>query len=356
VVCVAGPSFKKTIGVGFEKGDLLWTSDFESPHPFFFRDVLYLVPRVAAPAAACRQVEPMTGKMRDQFNLGVIGSCTRLTVTPNQFFYRPGGGEGRTVYVDLGTRKLADYEGVVRPGCFDGVVPANGRLYWMPLACDCWQVHGTFSMAPRVALKKAIALPESPAWTAPAASAPAARDDWPMFRANSAGTATVPAAVPKNVRQLWRQRLPGGGLTAPVCAQRRVFVGGIDGTVSALDAASGKILWQASSLAAIVHPPAYWNGRIVFGSCDGFLYCLDASDGRMLGRMQLAPETRLVNIWTGWCRRGLWAAGLSCATTGSPTRRPEALPRTAPSPLRWTSPLEGFAGAKHTRWIGGNRD
>jgi outer membrane protein assembly factor BamB len=296
VVCIAGPPFKRTIGVGFEKGDLLWTSNFESPHAFFFKDVLYVVPRVAAPAAACRQVEPMTGKVLDQFSLGVIGSCTRLTVTPHQFFYRPGGGEGRTVYVDISTRKLADYEGVVRPGCFDGVVPANGRLYWMPLACDCWQVHGTFSMAPRAAWKEPIAPPESPAWAAPASGAPAARDDWPMFRANSAGTATVPAAVPKKVRELWRQRLPGGGLTAPVCAQGRVFVGGTDGTVRALDATIGKALWQASSHAAVVHPPAYWNGRVVFGSCDGFLYCLDASDGRVLGRTELAPEKRFVNI------------------------------------------------------------
>jgi hypothetical protein len=117
-----------------------------------------------------------------------------------------------------------------------------------------------------------------------------------MFRANAAGTATVPAAIPRKVRQLWRERLPGGGLTAPVCAQGRVFVAGADGTVRALDAASGKALWQASAWAAVVHPPAYWKGRVVFGSCDGFLYCLDASDGRLLGRTELAPEKRLVNI------------------------------------------------------------
>jgi len=296
VVCIAGPPFRKTIGVGLEKGELLWALNLESPHPFFFEDTLYVVDRVAARTAACRQIEPLTGKVLGQFGLGVIGSCTRLTVTPNQFFYRPGGGEGRTVYVDIGARKLADYEGVVRPGCFDGVVPANGRLYWMPLACDCWQVHGTFSMAPRSALKQRTSPAASPAWASPASSEPAARDDWPMFRADSAGTATISAAIPKKVRPLWRQRLPGGGLTAPVCAKGRVFVGGSDGTVRALDAANGKILWQVSSRAAVVHPPAYWNGRVVFGSCDGFLYCLDASNGRLLGRIELAPEKRWVNI------------------------------------------------------------
>ena len=193
-------------------------------------------------------------------------------------------------------QRVADYEGIVRPGCFDGVVPANGRLYWMPLACDCWQVHGTFCMAPRMALKEPIPTAETPAWAAPASSAPAAEDDWPMFRANAAGTATVAAAVGQKASELWRRRLPAGDLTAPVCAAGRVFVGGNDGTVRALDAASGKPLWQASSHAAVLHPPAFFNGRVVFGSCDGALYNVDASDGRRLGRTELAPEKRMVNI------------------------------------------------------------
>lgn len=296
VVCIAGPSFKNTICIGIEKGNLLWTSDNTSPHPFFFDNALYVIPRVANPTALCQKVDPLTGKVFDEFSLGVIGSCTRLTVTPNQFYYRPGGGEGRTVYVDMATRKLAPYEGVVRPGCFDGVVPANGRLYWMPLACDCWQVHGTFCMAPRSPLKVPSTPNKVSDWGAPVSSIPAARDDWPVFRANSSGTATVPAALPQSVKELWRQRLPGGDLTAPVCVKGRVFVGATDGSVRALDSASGDILWQFSSHAAVLHPPAYWNGRIVFGSCDGALYCVDASNGRLLGRVELAPEKRFVNI------------------------------------------------------------
>jgi outer membrane protein assembly factor BamB len=90
--------------------------------------------------------------------------------------------------------------------------------------------------------------------------------------------------------------LPGGELTAPACAGGRVFVGGSDGTVRALDAADGNIVWQVSSHTAVLYPPAYWNGRAVFGSCDGSLYCVDASDGRVLGRVELAPEKRFVNI------------------------------------------------------------
>jgi hypothetical protein len=81
-----------------------------------------------------------------------------------------------------------------------------------------------------------------------------------------------------------------------VCVNGRLFVGATDGTVWALDANNGETLWQASSRAAVLHPPAYWNGRVIFGSCDGALYGLDASDGRLLGRIELAPQKRFVNI------------------------------------------------------------
>jgi outer membrane protein assembly factor BamB len=306
VVCLAGPQFKTTIGLSFENGDLLWSSNLQSPHPFFVGDTLYVMPRVANPAAACQKVDPLTGNVLEQFSLGVIGSCTRVTVTPSQFFYRPGGGEGRTVYVDLAEKKLADYEGVVRPGCFDGVVPANGRLYWTPLACDCWQVHGTFCMAPRTALPERTAI-ESVAWGQASKDTPAGKDDWPMFRANSAGTAIVSASVPRKMTERWRQRVSASDCSAPVCAAGRVYVGAGDGTVTALDAANGKAVWGANSRAAVLGPPAYWKGRVVFGSCDGSLYCVDAADGRELGRLEVAPEKRFVNIMnrfmSAWPRR-----------------------------------------------------
>ena len=85
-------------------------------------------------------------------------------------------------------------------------------------------------------------------------------------------------------------------LTAPIAVGRRVFVGGGDGSVWGLSAADGETLWTASSRAAVVHPPAYWNGRLVFGSCDGFLYAVDAANGHVLGATEIAPERRFVNV------------------------------------------------------------
>ena len=69
VVCIAGPSFRKTIAVDFKKGELLWSADISSGHPFFFGDALYIVPRVANPSAFCRKIDPMTGKVLDEFKV-----------------------------------------------------------------------------------------------------------------------------------------------------------------------------------------------------------------------------------------------------------------------------------------------
>jgi outer membrane protein assembly factor BamB len=66
--------------------------------------------------------------------------------------------------------------------------------------------------------------------------------------------------------------------------------------VQALGADRGDVLWQLPTNAAVVSPPAYWNGRVVAGSCDGILYCADAVDGQLLGQVQIAPQKRFVNI------------------------------------------------------------
>ena len=296
VVCIAGPPFKKAIGVSLTNGDLLWTADLDSPHPFFCQDALYLVPRVASPVATCRKLDPTTGKVLEQFALGVTGSCTRLTATPNQFFYRPGAGEGRTVYVDLQTEKLSDYEGSRASELFRRgggrqravVLDAAG----MRLLAGAWHVlDGAASGLEGAAGGGGIA-PLGRAHLDGSGGAGRLADaprrlggDGDRARRHCEEGASAVAAAARG-RRLDRADLARG----------RVFVGKADGTVQALDAVSGKSLWRASSQAAVVHPPAYWNGRVVFGSCDGFLYCLDAADGRRLGRTELAPQRRLVNI------------------------------------------------------------
>lgn len=63
-----------------------------------------------------------------------------------------------------------------------------------------------------------------------------------------------------------------------------VYVGGHDGYVYALAAASGKLLWEYATAGRVVSTPTYHDGVIFVGSMDNYLYALDAADGSRLWR------------------------------------------------------------------------
>jgi eukaryotic-like serine/threonine-protein kinase len=82
---------------------------------------------------------------------------------------------------------------------------------------------------------------------------------------------------------LWRYRHPERNFpfyASAAVADGRVFVGGRDKMVHALDAATGKSIWTFTTRARVDSSPAV-AGRIVFvGSNDGRLYALDAGSGK----------------------------------------------------------------------------
>ncbi len=63
-----------------------------------------------------------------------------------------------------------------------------------------------------------------------------------------------------------------------------VYVGGFDGRLYALDAASGTERWQFPAGDTIAGTPAGAGDRVVFGSFDGHVYALDATSGEELWR------------------------------------------------------------------------
>ena len=60
----------------------------------------------------------------------------------------------------------------------------------------------------------------------------------------------------------------------------RVIVGGRDKVVHALDASSGKQVWQFTTKARVDSSPSVAGGRVYVGSSDGKLYVLDAATGQ----------------------------------------------------------------------------
>lgn len=70
--------------------------------------------------------------------------------------------------------------------------------------------------------------------------------------------------------------------SSPVHADGRILVGGADGRLHALDAASGEPVWSFASGGAIRGNAAVADGRVHFGSWDHHVYALDARTGERL--------------------------------------------------------------------------
>ena len=65
-------------------------------------------------------------------------------------------------------------------------------------------------------------------------------------------------------------------------AAGRLYVGMHEGRVLAIDASSGRIVWEFGAGDAVLSAPAVSDGRVLFGSYDHFVYALEAATGRLL--------------------------------------------------------------------------
>ena len=80
----------------------------------------------------------------------------------------------------------------------------------------------------------------------------------------------------------WRYKDPDREFpyySSPALAGGRVFVGGRDKAIHAIDAATGKAAWKVVTRARVDSSPVVSGGRVYVGSSDGKLYVLDAQTG-----------------------------------------------------------------------------
>ena len=153
--------------------------------------------------------------------------------------------------------------------------------------------------------------------------------DWPQWRGPlrtgyvPAGEA-VPAALPAEPKVLWRGNA-GTGFASPVVAGGKVFF--LDNqesmeTAHALDAATGKELWQTPIFAA--HKDNFGIGprcapladgdRLFVQSCKGEFQCLNIADGKLLWHKNFVTDFGAVFIG----ELGKAAGGSRHGNTGSP--------------------------------------
>ena len=226
--------------------------------------------------------------------------CYRNKATDRFIFHCRSGVEVYDVQ-----KGWIDNNSWVRGTCQYGIMPANGLLYAPPNACGCFnsvRSQGLNALSedrtPDIALTGKGQLTPGPASTTAATiERPAAPADWPMYRSNAerGGAAATDAGV--MLKTAWQTRI-GGRLTQALHVGGTVFVASVDRhCVLALDAVTGKELWQYTAGGRIDSAPAYWNGLLLFGSRDGWVHCVLAEDGQEAWRFRAAPAERLVSAF-----------------------------------------------------------
>src|SRR6266496_1384810 len=105
----------------------------------------------------------------------------------------------------------------------------------------------------------------------------------------------------KALKLKWAFGFPGAAATygQPTSSAGMVFVGSEDGTVYALDAATGCSWWTFRASATVKTAISIGNGghTAFFGDTNGYVYAISASDGSLVWRVH--PETHLAARITG---------------------------------------------------------
>ncbi len=295
-----GPQVEWLTALACEDGRVLWRHPVKDLHLVIREDGLYVIGAQNSNNDQTQKLDPATGRVIATFATR-RRACTRSTGSIDGIFFRAHEGSGRLIP----TTGTMQWISPMRPSCHVGVVVANGHLYWAPWACDCnLQMFGAIALAPAGAFRF-----DQPATEAERLERLVAPDhrlarfeispaDWPTYRADPARTARTPATVGPKVQLLWiSPPTPLAEPTAPVMAGGVVFVGGSDGIVRAIDAASGQVRWKAYTGGPIRFPPTLADGRLWVGSGDGWVYTLEAATGRLLWRFRAAPVVRRINVY-----------------------------------------------------------
>jgi len=147
--------------------------------------------------------------------------------------------------------------------------------------------------------------------------------DWLQYRADAARSGYTADKLPTELALRWsyrplqapmpawpdpgweRNRLAFDMADQVVIADGKVMFGSsADCTVRALDAATGKLIWQFLAGGPVRFAPAVWKDRLFVVSDDGHLYCLSVEDGNLLWKFfgglyqqNIIGNGRMVSRW-----------------------------------------------------------
>lgn len=297
-VFFAGPQRPNLVVVSARDGKLVWSRKDGNLHLILRDDAFYAVGGSGGALLSASGAKIAYGTWQTLAELPRRRSCTRATASVDSIFYRAAEGTMQIRLADDHAQHLAP----MRPPCQDGVVIANGMLYWGPWMCGCpLSLYGHLALAPAGDSTKAAA--EAEAWEPgegdpqTVEKLPLEAGDWPSLRHDNQRSSAIRVGLPEKIARQWTFTPPMASRpTAPATAGGLVFVGDDSGVLRALDGARGTVRWQAYTAGAIFMAPAVWEGRVFVGAADGRVYAFEAATGRKLWSVRVAPAQRWIPV------------------------------------------------------------
>lgn len=144
-----------------------------------------------------------------------------------------------------------------------------------------------------------VLLLAGPARSLPAQAGPV------MFRGDAAHTGV--SAAPLFTGQggiVWRRQLGGAIRSTPAITAGRIYVGAGDGTLYALDRATGRIVWRFAAGDPVTASPAVAHGLVIAATHAGRFFAVDAATGRLRWSRHAGPalpfNTYPAGAWDLW--------------------------------------------------------
>ncbi len=145
--------------------------------------------------------------------------------------------------------------------------------------------------------------------------------DWPMWQHDSSGSRYNGAEqriTPRTVGRLtprWVFAFPdAGGMQSsqPAVVDGRVYVGGHNGVMYALDEHTGRTIWSYDSHGgALRDGPSVTDGTVYFGDSHGTLHALDQRTGRLRWTKQVDPHPAAIITSSPLLWHGVLIVGVS---------------------------------------------
>jgi outer membrane protein assembly factor BamB len=101
-----------------------------------------------------------------------------------------------------------------------------------------------------------------------------------MFRGGPEHHGVYASAPPSLQTVVWKFQTAGRVISTPVVAGGVVYVGSTDGSLYAVDRATGTLRWKFDTRGPVNSSPAVAAGIVYVGSVDGNVYAVDAETGK----------------------------------------------------------------------------